>query len=489
MSRYVFSAEARSAYRAAITSHPQWDSYRLRNNLSAASLTTDQLLSAGATFGLNPLDFGAREKSGRVWGGSPKPRIHDFNAVLELKTRFDAISDLLTEKQRDFAADIFATAYQKQDGTMTARQYQIVADMVARVGNPAAPSVPAPTPAPANPPAIQPAPGNPSPMTIFPANPIAGDAGQALAAVIQSAIGAAVANATPALDESRVIELIKAHGGSPAFVQLDLRTPAGIVPAGETMMHHKFPLLLSALQAGVNLMLVGPAGSGKTEAAKQAAKLLGLPFYFTGAIDSPYKLLGFMDSQGRYVRTPFRQAYENGGVFLMDEMDGSLPAALIPFNAAFANDVMDFPDGIITRHPDFKAIAAANTFGRGADRQYCGRYQLDAATIDRYAMLSWDYDAALESALIGAPRPHDAPLPLNIAPVTDAARVAGYADSWIKRVQAVRARLELHKIRHVVSPRATMAGVKLYAAGWPAAEIEESVIWKGLDTDSRVKAA
>ena len=173
----------------------------------------------------------------------------------------------------------------------------------------------------------------------------------------------------------------------------------------------------------------------------------------------------------------------------MDEMDGSLPAALIPFNAAFSNDVMDFPDGIVSRHPDFKAIAAANTFGRGADRQYVGRYQLDAATIDRYAMLSWDYDAALESAIIGAPRPHDAPLPLNIAPVTDAARVAGYADSWIKRVQAVRARLELHKIRHVVSPRATMAGVKLYAAGWPTAEIEESVIWKGLDLDSRVKAA
>jgi hypothetical protein len=486
MSRFVFSAEARAAFRSAITSHPQWESYRVRNGLSAASLTTDQLLSAGATFGLNPLDFGAREKSarGRFYGGTPKPKPYSFNDVLELKTRFDAIADLLTQKQRDFAADIFATAYEKQDGTMTARQYQIIADMVARVGNPAATS-PAPT---ASAPVINP-PANPAPAPSIPAPAIAGDAGQQLAAVIQSAIGAAIAGSAPALDESRVIALIKAHGGSPAHVTLDLRTPAGVEPIGEALMHHKFPLLLAGLQAGVNMMLVGPAGSGKTEGARQAAKILGREFYFTGAIDSPYKLTGFIDAQGRYVRTPFRDAFEHGGLFLWDEIDGSLPAAMTPFNAALANQFMDFPDGIVKKHPDFVAIAAANTFGRGADRQYVGRFQLDAATLDRFVMLSWEYDFALESAIVGLPRPADAPAPVTVNPIMSADRVAGFADSWVKRVQAVRARLELNKIRHVVSPRASMAGVKLYAAGWPQAEIEESVLWKGLDSDSRRKAA
>jgi hypothetical protein len=495
MSRFVFSAEARAAFRSAITSHPQWESYRVRNGLSAASLTTDQLLSAGATFGLNPLDFGAREKSarGRFYGGSPKPKPYDFTASAELKKRFDAIADLLTQKQRDFAADIFATVYEKQDGTMTARQYQIIADMVARVGNPAATNPPPaysapviidspanPTPAPAIPPHV---------MAPTPIPAIAGDAGQQLAAVIQSAIGAAIATAAPALDESRVIALIKAHGGSPAHVTLDLRTPAGVEPIGEALMHHKFPLLLAGLQAGVNMMLVGPAGSGKTEGARQAAKILGREFYFTGAIDSPYKLTGFIDAQGRYVRTPFREAFEHGGLFLWDEIDGSLPAAMTPFNAALANEYMDFPDGIIKKHPNFVAIAAANTFGRGSDRQYVGRFQLDAATLDRFVMLSWEYDSALESAIVGLPRPDDAPAPVNVSPIFDAGAMSAHAAQWAARVQAVRARLELNKIRHVVSPRATINGIKLIAAGWPRFEIEESVLWKGLDSDSRRKAA
>jgi MoxR-like ATPase len=150
---------------------------------------------------------------------------------------------------------------------------------------------------------------------------------------------------------------------------------------------------------------------------------------------------------------------------------------------------MDFPDGIIQRHPDFVAIAAANTFGRGADRQYVGRYQLDAATLDRFVMLSWEYDSALESAILGLPRPDDAPTPVNVAPIFDAGAMSAHAAQWIARVQSVRARLELNKIRHVVSPRATINGVKLIAAGWPRFEIEESVLWKGLDHDSRRKAA
>lgn len=489
MSRYMFSAEARASYRSAITSHPDWDSYRMRHGLSAAALTTDQLLSAGATFGLNPLDYGAREKSarGRFYTGAPKPKPYDFNASMELKLAFDKVAELLTQKQRDFAADIFATVFEKQDGCMSARQFHIISDMISKAGTAPAPAPVAHNPAPA---VTAPAPSyNPTPAPTAPAPAIAGDTGQQIAAVIQSAIGAAIAGAAPAMDESRIIALIKQYSAAPARVTLDLRTPAGIEPAGDGLMHWKFPLLLSSMQSGVNLMLVGPAGSGKTEAARQACDLLGIPFYFTGAIDSPYKLLGFMDAQGRYVRTPFREAFENGGGFLLDEVDGSLPGAVVPFNAALSNDFMDFPDGIVKKHPDFKPIAAANTFGRGADRLYCGRYQLDAATLDRFAMLSWDYDPALEAAIIGLPRPAGAIPIAAVTPVMDSERIAGFAASWMARVQAVRARLDMHKIRHVVSPRATIAGVKLYAAGWTPADIEESVIWKGLDSDSRKKVA
>ena len=89
-------------------------------------------------------------------------------------------------------------------------------------------------------------------------------------------------------------------------------------------------------------------------------------------------------AQGTIVSTEFRKAYENGGLFLFDEIDASMPGAILAFNAALANNFMDFPDKKVPRHKDFYCIAAANTFGSGADRQYVGRNQLDAASLDRF---------------------------------------------------------------------------------------------------------
>ena len=287
------------------------------------------------------------------------------------------------------------------------------------------------------------------------------------------------------MDEAKVIALIQQHGGRPAHVTIDLRSSTRTFE-GESMMHHKFPLLAAAVAASVNVMLVGPAGSGKTTAAKKVADALGLPFYGTGAINSEYKLSGFIDAQGRIVSTAFRQAFEFGGVFLFDEYDGSLPGATLPFNAALANDWMDFPDKCVQRHPDFRVIAGANTFGTGADRQYVGRNQLDAASLDRFAMLEWPYDEALEAAIMGAPAPTNAPSPQSIAPLPPE-EAGGLALRFLERARKVRKAVDELKVRHVVSPRASIAGAKLLAAGWKWNDVEDAVIWKGLDKDSRTK--
>ena len=287
------------------------------------------------------------------------------------------------------------------------------------------------------------------------------------------------------MDENRVVELIKQHAGRPATVEIDLRTTVAEVKF-EGVMHHRFPLLAAAVAANVNIMLVGPAGSGKTTAAKKVAEALGLPFYGTGAINSEYKLTGFIDAQGRIVSTAFRQAFEHGGVFLFDEYDGSLPGAVLPFNAAMANDWMDFPDGCVKRHPDFRIIAGANTFGTGADRQYVGRNQLDAASLDRFAILEWPYDEALEAAIMGAPAPKNAPLPQDIRPLQgDEAQSLGLR--YLDRVRAVRKAIDDLKVRHVVSPRAAVAGAKLLAAGWKWADVEDATVWKGMDKETRAK--
>ena len=287
------------------------------------------------------------------------------------------------------------------------------------------------------------------------------------------------------LSEERVVELIHQHGGRPAHVTIDLTAP-GVSLSGEAIIHHKFPLLAAAVAARVNVMLVGPAGSGKTTAVEKVAKALGLQFYATGAVSSEYKLTGFIDAQGRVVSTAFRKAFEFGGLFLFGETDASMPGALLAFNTALANDWMDFPDGVVKKHPDFRVVADANTFGTGADRQYVGRNKLDAASLDRYAVIEWGYDEALEASLIGAQAPKGCPVPQSIKPLSEGEAQA-QAINWLGRVQKVRKAVNDLKVLHVVSPRATINGSKLLAAGWQWTDVEEAVIWKGLDADTKTK--
>lgn len=289
------------------------------------------------------------------------------------------------------------------------------------------------------------------------------------------------------ITEARVMELIHAHGGRPAHVTIDLTAP-GVSLSGEAIMHHKFPLLASAVAARVNVMLVGPAGSGKTTAVEKVAKALGLDFYATGAVNSEYKLTGFIDAQGRIVSTAFRKAFEKGGLFLFGETDASMPGALLASNTALANDWMDFPDGMVRKHENFRIVADANTFGTGADRLYVGRNQLDAASLDRYVVIDWEYDEALEASLIGLPAPKGSPVPASIWPLPEV-EVQGVAARWFERVRKVRHAVADLKVRHVVSPRATLHGVKLLAAGWSWADTEQAVIWKGLDADTKTKVA
>lgn len=224
--------------------------------------------------------------------------------------------------------------------------------------------------------------------------------------------------------------------------------------------HAKLPIILNAVVAGASPMLVGPAGSGKTTLAEQVAKALGRPFYMAARVTSDFKLMGYRTATGELVRTQFREAFEHGGVFLFDEIDASDPDALTAFNAALSNGMGDFPDGMVRKHADFVALAAGNTFGRGADRQYVGRNQLDAATLDRFAVFEVDYDEELELA------------------------IAGDAD-WTKWVQSIRAAVEREKVRHIVSPRASIMGARMLAQGMGRSEVEDAVVWKGLDAPSR----
>lgn len=276
---------------------------------------------------------------------------------------------------------------------------------------------------------------------------VAADVDKKIAAKLGAVdVDSIVAEATAAIDEKiaaismpREIVVTQVDGSS----------------ANVGVQHKQFETLLKAVAARCNVWLAGPSGSGKSTAAINVSKALGKEFYFTGAVGDQYALIGYNDANGKYVRTPFREAWEHGGIFLWDEVDGSDPNALVAFNAALANDVMAFPDKVLPRNPECYIIAAANTWGHGATHEYVGRMKLDQAFLKRFVCLAWDYDNELEMAT--AP---------NAA--------------WTWRVQAVRAAVKAKGLRVLVTPRESYFGARLLAAGLSQEVVERMTLQSGM---------
>lgn len=177
----------------------------------------------------------------------------------------------------------------------------------------------------------------------------------------------------------------------------------GVSHPQEGIVHEEFDTVLKFVANNEPVFLTGPAGSGKNVICKQVADALGLDFYFTNAVTQEYKLTGFTDAIGNYQETQFYKAFTQGGVFMLDEMDASIPEVLVILNAAIANKYFDFPApiGYVEAHPDFRIMAAGNTLGHGADFEYVGRNQLDGASLDRFAIVEINYSKAIEDSVAG----------------------------------------------------------------------------------------
>lgn len=163
----------------------------------------------------------------------------------------------------------------------------------------------------------------------------------------------------------------------------------------------EFKNIVNLVAMNMPVYLSGPSGCGKNVICKQVSEALGLEFYFSNAVTQEYKLTGFVDANGRYHETQFYKAFTQGGLFMLDEMDASVPEVLVILNAAIANGYFDFPNGKAEAHSDFRVVAAGNTLGGGANDVYTGRYQLDASSLDRFSIVPVDYDENVEAALSG----------------------------------------------------------------------------------------
>ena len=275
--------------------------------------------------------------------------------------------------------------------------------------------------------------------------------------------------------QERLAEIVKETVEALAPRPLHVTTPDK--PEGEIVegQHPKFELLLRTIAAGcTRVWVAGPAGSGKTTAAKKVADVLGRKFFLQTPIADKFEAFGFIDAGGKYQDTEmYRWAKaEPGAVLLIDEIDASMPQAVVSLNSLTDKEGWAiFPNGEKLQIPEEHVIVVtANTWGTGPDAEYVGRAGQDGAMRNRFPRrIPWDYDADFERKLV-----------LGL--------VGGAKAEWITASQLIRHNLNESRIKIVWSPRDTMDLCRMLAAGVGWKEGIESSALAQLKPDQLRKA-
>ena len=258
------------------------------------------------------------------------------------------------------------------------------------------------------------------------------------------------------------IEKVKAELPKPTVVTIENKETGEVKDLG--IQHKLFPRFLQMLGARdkdgyrLNYWLTGPAGSGKSKAPELAARALGWRYASTNSLVDTYKLTGhFSPGTGEYITTIMRDFWENGGMMVWDDFDGSDPNAVIEM-LPISNHIFPFPDAMVSRHQDFCLVLTANTWGQGGTSDYVGRMKQDAAFINRFVQFYWDIDEDLELATC----PNQA---------------------WAKKVQAVRAKVKAQGIKIMITPRQSYQGAALLAAGIEQSTVEQIVLKQSMTSE------
>jgi MoxR-like ATPase len=252
------------------------------------------------------------------------------------------------------------------------------------------------------------------------------------------------------MDESNITKDIlkkiedEARKLRPVQIQISDRKPVEL----KGRLHNAFKKSLQLAVLERQIFVAGEAGTGKTTLAEQIAKALELRFGHISCTSgmSEAHLLGRMDAMGNYLQSQFVDLYENGGIFLFDEVDAADSNTMLIINSALANSHMSVPNRkdnpVAKRHADFICVCAANTWGFGSN-EYAGRNILDAAFLDRFtgSRIVVGYDKELEK------------------------EIAGSHTDLLNTIWNIRGNVTKNRIRRVVSTRAIVSGVRQIEAG------------------------
>lgn len=293
-------------------------------------------------------------------------------------------------------------------------------------------------------------------------------------------IGPSVERRIKELEQTVTALMAEAEGKTGTKVvehTVTVRNAAGDETHCVTGAHAQFADLLMLVQpipvlGRIPVLLYGKPGASKSHSGKMLAEALGLSFWSISLTPQTpeSRLFGLVPIPGQeYRETGFQRAVTNGGIVLVDELDFGPPSLLGSLNSLLANGFASFPNSPepVKVHPDFVLIATANTPGRGGAVGHESRRPLDAATLDRFAVMEWRYDQDQEQTIATA--------------------INSEAAGWTRWIQDVRAYAAETHPGLTVSPRSSYYGAGLLAAGFAPERVADMVLFRGLDKASVAK--
>jgi nitric oxide reductase NorQ protein len=252
-----------------------------------------------------------------------------------------------------------------------------------------------------------------------------------------------------------------------------IHNAASIKPADLEMSDIKWKYLVRSAVRGKNIMMVGPAGCGKTQAAKALPQATGRPFFYfnLGATQDPRStLIGnthFKDGQTTFDESAFVRAIQTeDAVILLDELSRAHPEAWNILMTVLdegqrylrLDEDVDAPTIMVASGVSFIATANIGT-------EYTSTRVLDRALMDRFEIievdiLSMEREQALLTLRYG-----------NVVSPELIYAVADIADSTRKEWRA-----EEGKLTTMISTRMSVRVCELLADGFSLDEAAEVAI-------------
>jgi nitric oxide reductase NorQ protein len=290
------------------------------------------------------------------------------------------------------------------------------------------------------------------------------------------------ANSVAQTQESEPVELVDPNSEH-EVVKTFIHNSTGLKPEQLIMSDLKWKYLVRSAMRGRNIMMVGPAGAGKTMAAKYLVSALERPdFYFNlGATQDPRAtLIGnthFSKEDGTYFsESLFVKAIQTeNAVILLDELSRAHPEAwnilmtVLDLNQRYLR--LDEKDGAPTIKvaPGVSFIATANV-----GNEYTSTRVMDRALMDRFITIEMDaLDQDMEYKLLKMkyPAAHD-------ASVRAVAEIASLTRKELKASNP--------KLTSSISTRAAVEIASLIYDGFSLAEAAEVGIYPFFSEDGGV---